>query len=77
MKINQLDDNGWRHGTWEEYKNGQVSYRCNFRHGQFHGLVEDYSLRDYSYNYALLKGEFKKGKSIGLWYEKKYDKSTR
>ena len=70
--INQRDKNGRRHGTWEEYYNNrQVFYRCNFRHGQFHGLVEDYSYNKIMY--ALLKGEYKNNKRIGLWYEKRYD----
>jgi hypothetical protein len=33
-------------------------------------------VEDYSYNkimYALLKGEYKNNKRIGLWYEKRYD----
>ena len=37
--------------------------------GMPHGPWEDY----YDNGQLSFKGEYKKGKSIGLWYEKRYD----
>ena len=67
--INQLDSNGFAHGTWENYfSNGQLSYRNNHLHGNRHGLAEDYSIT----SKAIYKGEYKSNKQIGLWYDDRY-----
>ena len=70
--INQVDELGERHGTWEYYfSDGRVSHRVNFRHGHFHGLMGDYSC--HKTVWIWYKGEWNNDKQIGLWYEKRYD----
>jgi len=70
--INQVDERGERHGTWEYYfSEGQLSYRHNYYHGKYHGLMEDYSCHQTIW--VWFKGECKKGKKIGIWYEKRFD----
>ena len=69
--INQRDENGNRNGHWEwYYENGQLLYKCEYRHGKVYGLWEDY----WSNGQISYKGEYKNKKKIGLWYYSLYDK---
>ena len=71
-KINQFDERGELHGTWEDYfTTGELSCRVNYYHGQRHGLAEDYSC--HKTVWVWYKGEWKNDKQTGLWYEKRYD----
>ena len=65
MNINQLDDNGLRHGTWEFYDaHGHLYCRSRYNHGKTFGPVETYN----SFSGKLFhKGPYKKGSRCGLW----------
>ena len=65
MNINQLDDNGLRHGTWEFYDaHGHLYCRSRYNHGKTFGPVETYN----SFSGKLFhKGAYKKGSRCGLW----------
>jgi antitoxin component YwqK of YwqJK toxin-antitoxin module len=62
--INLFDENGERHGYWEQYyDNGQLSYKGNYVNGNKHGYWEDYF-----YNGQLnYKGNYVNGKPHGYW----------
>lgn len=69
--INQFDEQGLAHGTWEGYlSDGTLYYRINFRHGKKHGLWMEYLV--VNGRQAFWKGEFKQENPIGLWYKYQY-----
>jgi len=73
IKINQLDKNGKRNGIWKFYYASNPSKLLYIgaynKDGWKHGLWEYY----YDNGQLSSKGELKKEKQIGLWYEAKYD----
>ena len=63
--INKYDEQGKRHGYWEQYHhNGQLWRKGEYRHGKAHGLWEYY----WSDGQLSYKGEHKQDRHIGLWY---------
>jgi len=72
--INQRDEQGLRHGYWEgRILDGTLNYKGVYIHGN---IIGPWTM--YSSNEKIFKtGFFNKMGQIGLWYEKKYDKSTR
>jgi antitoxin component YwqK of YwqJK toxin-antitoxin module len=69
--INQLDENGLRHGLWEHYwRDGRLMYKCRFKNGKRSGLWECY----YDNGQVYSKGEYKDEKKRGLSYKKQYNK---
>lgn len=66
--INQLDENGERHGLREEcYSDGSFHYKGAYKSGKEHGLWEVY----YPDGHTLYRGEYKNSNEIGLWYERR------
>jgi antitoxin component YwqK of YwqJK toxin-antitoxin module len=62
--INLFDENGERHGYWEEYyDNGQLEYKRNYVNGKQHGYWEWY----YSNGQLCYKGNYVNGKQHGYW----------
>lgn len=68
--INQHDENGKKHGRWEDYYAGRQYYKGGYNHGKFHGLWELY----HENGQPIGKGEYKNHKDRGLWYEAQHDK---
>lgn len=63
---NQRDDNGERHGLWEQYyPNGKLWYRENYKNGKLHGPCEIY----YDNGEVRYNGNLNREKPAGLWYE--------
>ena len=73
LMINQLDEDGLRHGPWEYYHDNIRSIilcKGNYKNGRRHGLWEYH----FSNGVVSYKGEHKSGRDCGLWYEQKYAK---
>jgi antitoxin component YwqK of YwqJK toxin-antitoxin module len=70
--INRRDENGLKQGVWKLYYASNPSkllYIGTYENGKIHGLWEWYRHN----GLTKMKGELKKEKQIGLWYEAKYD----
>lgn len=68
-KVNQYDKDGYPDGRWVNYFGiGQLCYKTPYRHGSAHGLWERYRENEK----PIYKGEYKKSKRIGLWYDDRY-----
>jgi hypothetical protein len=62
--INLFDENGNRHGYWEDYySNGQLDYKGNFVNGKPHGYWEEY----WSNGELYYKANYVNGKKHGCW----------
>lgn len=69
--INQRDENGIRHGPWEDYyNNGQLWLNGEYNHGKNQGLWELY----YTDGETMGKGGYKNHKERGLWYQSRHTK---
>jgi hypothetical protein len=68
MEINQYDKNGVNCGPWEDY-NG-IRFKGCYRNGERYGLWLAYKLDG---RQPWYKGEFKKDKQVGLWYNSIYN----
>ena len=65
--MNGINDNGERHGPWEDYyTNGNILSKLNYINGKFHGLYESY----YSNGKLWYKVNYVNGVEHGLseWY---------
>ena len=72
IMINQHNENGFRHGLWKNYyalNPGQLMFIGIYDNGGQHGLWEWYRYD----GLTNLKGNIKKNRRTGLWYEKEYD----
>jgi antitoxin component YwqK of YwqJK toxin-antitoxin module len=59
--INLFNENGERHGYWEEYyDNGKLAYKGNYVNGKRHGYWESY----YSNGELYYKGFYDMGKEV-------------
>jgi antitoxin component YwqK of YwqJK toxin-antitoxin module len=62
--INLFDENGNRHGYWEEYHyNGELAYKANYVNGNRHGYWESY----YDNGQLDYKGNYVNGIKHGYW----------
>ena len=65
--MNGFNENGEKHGPWEEYwENGKSYWKGNYVNGKKHGLCEHYGI----YGKLSYKVNFVNGNEHGLseWY---------